>query len=259
MDQFFHRPELLLVVVLQLPVVILERLILISHQHIAALTLLQDLPLGGLIEPGIDLPLIIEMDSGKRCLNFPRRDLHRSTDRRCIFKHRIALGRNVFSPCKIVALCGLLHMFQSTALCQRYKAGHGLSVGVPDNGSAHLFGDTVHIVLFRIRSIAKEFFVFRLGILVHFPDRGAGENIMELIAHQNLPVFLKIRIVSQAKLPGHDGFRFQIGQSKLASAVPFLVPGHGGIGSAVEFQIQLTGPNGSLLPSKIPFQVLEEF
>ena len=79
-------------------------------------------------------------------------------------------------------ICRFLHLSQSVSVVQGHKAVHGLAVGIPDNAPSHLVGQSLQQTVFQDPGRPQQSGVLRCGILIDFPNGGAGQNVMELVA-----------------------------------------------------------------------------
>ena len=90
----------------------------------------------------------------------------------------------------------------------------------------------------QLHAVREQLAVFLTRHVVYLPDRGAGQDVVELVEQDGLPVFIELLlgIVAAQKLrPAAEKLDVLIQQ--LAAAVVPLVARHRGIGSAMVFEV----------------------
>ena len=78
-----------------------------------------------------------------------------------------------------------------------------------------------------------------MAVLIDFLNRRTRQNIVELMAENDLPCFQDALIIVGNALDylGQHGFHLHVAQPVFHPAVHFLIISLGGIGSAVKFQV----------------------
>lgn len=216
------------------------RLVLIRHQDIAAFAVLQKLALRDPVIPGCDLPLFVQTQMRKGRDDLPVADLQFTEGRHTVAQTLPALGWNCLCPRKILAVGSPLHIFASFRAVKLGKAAHALTVRVPDDRTADAVRQLLKAFICLLHGQLGKTRIFTLGVLVDLPNGRAGQNIMELVAHQDLPALLQCRrrILCTAEQACRRSPCFKIQKRKFTSAVAALVARHAGVGRAMIFQIQ---------------------
>ena len=93
--------------------------------------------------------------------------------------------------------------------------------------------------------LAGQRLVHAAGLFVEFADRRAGQDVVELHEQQVFPEAVEGGLVELvAALPASDAEPLEVVQADLVLAVGPLDPGLGGVGAAVEFEVELAVPDG---------------
>ena len=122
--------------------------------------------------------------------------------------------------------------------CKAERVIHQYTAVCCDFGCKHM-----KLVLNRVFAERPNFCVIPICPFVHLKNRGAGENVVELIVQHFFPRAIDaVCVVASAMQEICIGQGFCLLQHQFGFSVVSFVFGNGGIGSAMEFQIQLTDP-----------------
>ena len=116
-------------------------------------------------------------------------------------------------------------------------AGFGAGPGTAAQGRQGLLDD--------LPGTLGERGVAALGVAVHPGDRGARQDVVELVQQRVLPQLLElvVGVLEPAADRGQGGQELGLVQQMLAAPVALLGPGLGGEGAAVQLQVQLAVPH----------------
>ena len=261
-----HIPGLLGVILVDVPVVVVDGLVLEHAQQVGAAAGLHDLAAVLAVVDGAEVPVFVQSDTVEgRC------------ERAALQREGALRRRAVRGQQGLVALRRQAADIGHGAL-RRALHGEHAALAVAEGGAARVgqADDVVALEAERVEhghgpalagqaaqplaeqrvGLFAQGLVLRLRHLVHLVYRAAGQYVVELVGEHGLPHAVQL-------LPGigqlvlrHHGGQLQVHQQQLVLAVGALVAGHGGERAAVVLEIELALPGvepGVVLHARFQF------
>ncbi len=263
-----HVPALLRIINVNVPVVKIDGLVLVHAELIQCLAGLNHLSIVLLVIESGNLPVLRKAYLVERRLQGVLVREDKCALRRLLpvpahscAQHTIALGRDV-SQERHRAFCRLLHGVKGSPFVRQVirvtvsQIGHiltNLSGSVQNHDSVSFSRQLLHALSGQTVDLLLQLRVLFLRHLVDLMDGGAGQNVMELVDQGLLPHVIQLLHGICQLVLGQHRQQLQIHESQLRLAVGALVASHGGKGSPMVLEIQLT------LPDRKPPIVLHSF
>ena len=205
-SHIIYFPCFLSIIIVDIPCIIIVRTVFIAHDHIALLPCRKKFTVCLLIIDAGKLSLLIPCHMEKRCLCMTL--IHQEDFFILIrlfhnFKGCISLGWNAVYNCQLTSI-NFLHLIASLSVCQCIstdlrrqddRCRYALAVRVEDH---HIPGipcdrgrQASHKIFCCGTILLEQFLILFFGFLIDFFDRRTRKNIMELVAKQYFPHFMK--------------------------------------------------------------------